>query len=258
MKKFLIAIVMALVPLTAGASSGATMPLDNIELDVTNKGSLQRGMTTFVNRCMGCHAAGYQRFERAATDLGLPPKLVEQYMIFDQQKKIGEQMTIAMQPVDAKTWFGNPPPDLSLETRLRGPDWVYTYLRSFYKDEARPWGVNNLVFPDVGMPNILESLQGTVTLRCTHEEVLHKGTASDIDPLTGKRIGGCLSVDAGTGSQTTEEFDKTVYDLVNFLAYVAEPYKADSHRIGTYVLIFLFFFFFVAYALKKEFWKDIH
>lgn len=258
MKKFLIFMVMALVPLTAGAAGGAAVPLDHIELDYTNQGSLQRGMATFVNRCLGCHTAQYQRYQRASEDLGIPPELVEGYLIFDNDKKIGEQMTNGMSVDDASIWFGNPPPDLTLETRLRGPDWVYTYLRTFYKDESRPWGVNNVVFPDVGMPNVLEDLQGTVTLRCTPEEIAHSGFSGSIDPLTGKSIGGCLSVDGGSGTLEPAEFDKVIYDLVNFMAYMAEPSKADSHRIGTYALIFLFFFFFLALALKKEYWKDIH
>lgn len=258
MKKYLIAIVMALLPMTASASGGAALPLDHIEVDYTNKGSLQRGMATFVNRCMGCHSAQYQRFERAAQDLEIPNKLVEDYLIFDKDKKIGEHMTIGMAASDAKVWFGNPPPDLTLEARLRGADWVYTYLRAFYQDPSRPWGVNNAVFKDVGMPNVLADLQGVQKLVCSHESLMHHGIEGDIDPLTGARVGGCLSHDAATGSLTAEEFDKVIYDLVNFMAYMAEPSKADSHRIGTYVLLFLFFFFFLAYALKREYWKDVH
>jgi ubiquinol-cytochrome c reductase cytochrome c1 subunit len=257
MKKSLIAIVLALVPSVVFAAGGAAMPLDHIELDRTNTASLQRGMATFVNRCMGCHSAQYQRYERSATDIGIPANLVEENLIFGD-KKIGEQMTIAMPAADAKVFFGNPPPDLTLETRLRGADWVYTYLRSFYKDSSRPWGVNNAVFKDVGMPNVLEDLQGKVSLRCSHEELLHKGTSRGIDPLTGVQKAGCLSVDKGTGALEPAEFDKVVYDLVNYMAYVAEPSRAESESLGTKVLIFLFLFFFVAFALKKEYWKDVH
>jgi len=258
MKKFVIALVMALLPLTAGAAGGAKLPLDHIELDYTNLGSLQRGMATFVNRCMGCHSAQYQRFERAAQDLEIPNKLVEEYLIFSDQKKIGDHMTIGMSANDAKVWFGNPPPDLTLEARLRGADWVYTYLRSFYADETRPWGVNNAVFKDVGMPNVLEDLQGTQQLRCSQQDLLLKGIGGEVDPLTGKPQVGCLTVDAGSGDLDQAEFDRVIYDLVNFMAYMAEPSKADAHRIGTYVLVFLFFFFFLAYALKREYWKDVH
>lgn len=254
MKKFLIAFVMAVLPLAANAAGGAGVQLDHMEVDLENKASLQRGMKTFVNNCMGCHSAKYQRYERAAQDLGIPNELVEQYLILGDQK-IGEQMTIAMSAKDASGWFGAPPPDLTLEARLRGPDWLYTYLRSFYKDESRPWGVNNVVFKDVGMPNVLEYLQGTQLNHCSPEQ-LHAETK--IDPLTGKEIGKCLTVVEGTGQLSEEEFDKVVYDLVNFLAYIGEPSKLESHRIGTYVLIFLVLFFFVAFALKKEYWKDVH
>ncbi|WP_432696327.1 cytochrome c1 [Marinobacterium sp. YM272] len=257
MKKYLIALMMVLAPVTASAAGGAGVPLDEMNVDLTNKASLQRGMANFVNNCMGCHSAQYQRFERAATDLEMPNDLVVENLIFDSEKKVGDQMTIAMPKEDAQNWFGNPPPDLTLEARLRGPDWVYTYLRSFYKDEARPWGVNNTVFPDVGMPNVLEHLQGTVINHCTPEE-MHAGGHEKVDPLTGDRIGGCMSVEPETGSMSEEEFDRYVYDLVNFMAYMAEPSKMVSGKIGTYVLIFLAILFVFAFALKKEYWKDVH
>ncbi|MGB0466366.1 MAG: cytochrome c1 [Pontibacterium sp.] len=253
MKKFLIAIVMAVLPLAANAAGGGAQ-LDHMAVDLDNKASLQRGMKTFVNNCMGCHSAQYQRFERAADDLGIPKALVEKHMIFGDQK-VGEQMTIAMSAADAANWFGNPPPDLSLEARLRGPDWIYTYLRSFYKDESRPYGVNNVVFPDVGMPNVLEHLQGVQVMNCTPEE--KAASHGKVDPLTGKSMDNCTSI-VKAGELTPEEFDQVAYDLTNFMAYIGEPYKQDSQRIGTYVLIFLFFFFFVAFALKKEFWRDVH
>lgn len=255
MKKFLIACVMAVLPLTAHAAGGK-VPLDHIDIDLTNQASLQRGMKTFVNNCMGCHSAKYQRYERAAQDLGMPNELVEEYLILGDQK-IGEQMTIAMDAKDAANWFGAPPPDLTLEARLRGSDWIYTYLRSFYKDEERPWGVNNVVFKDVGMPNVLEYLQGVQVNNCTPEQ-LAAGHQGAIDPLTNKRMGQCLTVVKDSGELSPEEFDKVVYDLVNFMTYIGEPTKLESQRIGTYVLIFLFIFFFFAFALKKEYWKDVH
>ncbi|GAA0790503.1 cytochrome c1 [Marinobacterium sediminicola] len=255
MKKFLITLMMALAPMTASAAGGAGVPLDSIDVDLTDKASLQRGMQTFVNRCMGCHEAGYQRFERAAQDLGIPNELVEEYLIFNPETKIGEHMKSAMAKQDAAGWFGAPPPDLTLEARLRGPDWIYTYLRSFYADENRPWGVNNAVFPDVGMPNVLEDLQGKVVNHCTPEELAHG--QNEIDPLTGKTMGGCLTVNEA-GSQSPEEFDKTIYDLVNFMTYMGEPSRLESERLGTKVLIFLAILFVFAFALKKEYWKDVH
>jgi ubiquinol-cytochrome c reductase cytochrome c1 subunit len=253
MKKFVIAFVMSLFPVVAMAATEG-VKLDHIEIDLENQASLQRGMQTFVNNCLGCHSAQYQRYERAANDLGMPNELVEEHLLLGDQK-IGDQMTIAMQKADAGKWFGNPPPDLTLEARLRGPDWIYTYLRSFYKDESRPWGVNNVVFADVGMPNVLEYLQGEQVNHCTPEELMH--AEKKIDPLTGQEMGGCLTI-SKAGLQSPAEFDRTIYDLVNFMAYIGEPSKLDSHRIGTKVLIFLFIFFFIAYALKKEYWRDVH
>jgi len=254
MKKYLIALMMVLLPLSVQASVEG-VHLDSIEVDLENKASLQRGMATFVNRCLGCHSADYQRYERAANDLDIPNELAEEYLLLGNQK-IGEQMKIAMDKGDAANWFGNPPPDLSLEARLRGPDWIYTYLRSFYQDDSRPWGVNNVVFKDVGMPNVLQDLQGLQINHCTHEELAEAGEGK-IDPLTNTRMSECLTV-AEKGSQSVEEFDRTVYDLTNFLAYMGEPYRLESERIGTKVLIFLFIFFLFAYALKKEYWKDVH
>ena len=233
MKKFLVAIVMAVLPLTASAA-GSKAQLDHIEVDPTNQASLQRGMQVYVNNCMGCHSLKYQRFERAAVDLGIPNELVEEHLIFGDQK-VGEQMTIAMSSADAGNWFGNPPPDLSLETRLRGPDWVYTYLRSFYKDDSRPYGVNNVVFKDVGMPHVLQNLQG---LRTMDEH-------GNLSPATG-------------GTMTEEEYDAFVRDIVNFLEYVGEPNKLEREALGYWVIGFLFILLIFSYLLKREYWKDVH
>lgn len=257
MKKFLIALVMAALPMAASAA-GSKGHLDHMDVDLHNNASLQRGMKTFVNYCLGCHSAEYQRYERAAVDLGMDPELVAEHMIFGDHK-VGEQMTISMSKSDAAKWFGNPPPDLTLEARLRGPDWLYTYLRSFYADDSRPWGVNNAVFKDVGMPNVLGSLQGVVKASCSWKDMNAHGMRGEgIDPLTNTPLNNCATVVEGTGELSPDEFDKVVYDLVNFMVYMGEPSKLDSQRIGTYVLIFLFLFFFLAYALKKEYWKDVH
>ena len=258
MKKFLIALVMVALPLTASAA-GSKGHLDHMDVDLHNNASLQRGMKTFVNYCLGCHSAEYQRYERAAIDLGMDPEVVAEHLIFGDHK-VGEQMTIAMTKADSGKWFGNPPPDLTLEARLRGADWLYTYLRSFYADDSRPWGVNNAVFKDVGMPNVLGPLQGVVEASCDWEYMNKHGLngSAGIDPLTNTPLNKCTTVVDGSGQLSPEEFDKVVYDLVNFMVYMGEPWQLQSQRIGTYVLIFLFLFFFLAYALKKEFWKDIH
>ncbi|EXJ11693.1 MULTISPECIES: cytochrome c1 [Nitrincola] len=257
MKKFLFALLMVCLPAVVQAAASA-YPTDSMKPDLRDQASLQRGMALYVNRCMGCHSMEFQRFERTADDIGLPHDLVEEYLIRGDLK-IHDQMTIAMSKTDAAGWFGAPPPDLTLEARLRGTDWLYTYLRTFYRDDSRPWGVNNALFKDVGMPNVLEDLQGVVINNCTSEELEARGGFSGtLDPLTGTRSGQCLTVQAGTGSMSPAEFDQAIYDLVNFMAYVGEPSRLQSERIGTYVLIFLAIFTFFAYLLKREYWRDIH
>ncbi len=235
MKKLFIAILFAALPMSVMAA-GAKVPLDAFEANLDDKQSLQNGMELFVENCMGCHSAQYQRYERAADDLGMDKAYVEENLIVGDQK-IGQQMTIAMTTDDAQTWFGAPPPDLTLATRVRGADWVYTYLRSFYVDDSRPWGVNNKVFKDVGMPNVLAGLQGVQVCKGEHCEELELKSA---------------------GTMSAQDFDKAMYDLTNFMAYMSEPSKMVSGTIGMYVLIFLAILFVFAYALKKEFWKDIH
>lgn len=258
MNKFTITLVMMLFPLMVNASGGSSH-MESMTPNLHDKASLQRGMRTFVNYCMGCHSAKYQRYERTAVDLGIDPELVKQNMIFDDTK-VGNHMTNSMSAEDGGKWFGNPPPDLTLEARLRGPDWLYTYLKSFYTDKSRPWGVNNALFKDVGMPNVLGALQGEVVSHCSWEEMHAHGMEGEveIDPLTNTVISSCSNIVKGTGELSPEEFDKLVYDLVNFMEYIGEPSKLDSHRIGTYVLIFLVFFFFISYLLKKEYWRDVH
>jgi len=258
MKKYLFALLMVCLPVVALAAGGATYPMDAFKADLKDQESLQRGMGLFVNRCMGCHSMEFQRFTRTGADIGIPDDLMEEYLILGDHG-INDQMTISMDKVDAATWFGIAPPDLSLTARLRGGEWIYNYLRTFYRDDAAPFGVNNPVFPDVGMPNVLEDLRGVVVNHCTHEELLaHGGFTGTLDPLTGNRSGQCLQVQPGTGSMTTAEFDQAIYDLTNFMTYVGEPSKLQAHRIGTYVLIFLAIFTFVAYLLKREYWRDIH
>jgi ubiquinol-cytochrome c reductase cytochrome c1 subunit len=148
---------------------------------------------------------------------------------------------------DAAKWFGIAPPDLTLEARLRSPDWIYTYLRSFHIDESRPFGVNNTVYKDVGMPHVLENLQGVSTLTVS-KELDGEGKEHDVSTLS----------PAMGGSLTAEEYDVVIRDLTNFLEYVGEPNKLERKALGYWVLAFLFFFFIIAYFLKKEYWKDVH
>lgn len=234
--------------------------MDHVDIDLKDKASLQDGARTFVNYCMGCHSAKYQRYERVAKDLGIPEGLMLDNLVFTGAK-IGEHMSIGMRPEDAKVWFGAAPPDLTLVARVRGNDWLYTYLRTFYEDPARPWGVNNKAFPNVGMPNVLVGLQGRQVLGCKQVPVVEHGK-KQYDPLTGTPITheACdqLTILPNTGTLNEAEFDEKVRNLVGFLAYSANPVKLESHRIGVYVLLYLAFFFVFAYLLKREFWKDVH
>lgn len=259
MKKLFAALMFSVLPLTAMAA-GPAIPLDKVDIDLTDKAALQDGLKTFTNYCMGCHSAKFQRYERVANDLGIPEEVMMENIVFTDAK-IGDHMKIGMQPADAKVWFGAAPPDLTLVARVRGTDWLYTYLRTFYEDPSRPLGANNLVFPNVGMPNVLSDLQGRQVMGCKQVQVVENGKKV-FDPLTGTPVTeeACdqLTIVPGTGKQTEAEFDETVKNLVTFLAYSANPVKLESQRIGTYVLLFLAFFFVVAYLLKREYWKDVH
>jgi len=241
-------------------ASDAGVVLDKVAIDLTDKAALQDGARTFANYCMGCHSAKFQRYERVANDLGIPDELMLENLVFTGAK-IGDHMKIGMTEADAKVWFGAAPPDLTLVARVRGTDWLYSYLRSFYEDPARPWGVNNRIFPNVGMPNVLTDLQGRQVLGCKQVQIVQDGK-KQVDPLTGTPLTheACdqLVVLPNTGSQSEAEFNETVKNLVTFLAYSANPVKLQSQRIGTYVLLFLAFFFVFAYLLKREYWKDVH
>ncbi len=266
--KFLAAIVlvglMAFLPLKAvGAEAQfdcGTIACDEFSPALHDKASLQRGAKYYMNYCMGCHSLKYARYERTAIDLGIPLPLAEQNLIFDQTK-IGELMHNAMPVPLAKKWFGAPPPDLTLISRARSPEYIYTYLRNFYRDDspARPWGVNNRVFPDVAMPHVLIELQGLP--ECAPGPVLAHNGGIKRDPLTGEDLlenpCGRFKI-AQAGSMTVEEFDTAMADLTSFLAYVAEPMALERKRMGIYVLLFLAFFGVFAYLLNREYWKDVH
>ena len=260
MKKQIFALIFAVLPAFAMAQAALEYPNDPVVVDLKDKAALQDGAKTFANYCMGCHSAKFQRYERVATDLGIPEELMLENLVFTGAK-IGEHMKIGMQPEDAKVWFGAAPPDLTLVARVRGADWLYTYLRTFYEDPTRPWGVNNKAFPAVGMPNVLADLQGRQVIGCKQVQVV-EGGKKQFDPLTGTPITheDChqLTVVPKTGTLTTEQFDEKVKNLVTFLAYSANPVKLESQRIGTYVLLYLAFFFVFAYLLKREYWKDVH
>ncbi len=256
MKKQLFALLFALLPVSAmAAGGGASLPY-SMEPDLHDKASLQNGMKLYVNYCMGCHSLEHQRFSRAASDLDIPRELVEDNLIFSPDLGFNDQMHIAMQGDDAENWFGAAPPDLTLEARLRGTDWIYSYLLSFYQDASRPTGVNNAVFDLVAMPNVLEPLQGVQEKVCAATDQHVEGQSPD--PLTGKYQSCNVLRVTQPGEMEPDEFKEAVYDLTNFLAYVGEPSKLKAQALAPKVLIFIFLLGILCYFLKREYWRDIH
>ena len=236
MKKILTALLFA--PVLAFAS-GATLHLDRAPDRANDKAALQHGAKLFVNYCLNCHSASYMRYNRLA-DIGLTEAQIVDNLMFTADK-VGEPMRIAMQRADAKVWFGAAPPDLTVIARARasefgsGADWLYTYLHTFYRDENRPTGWNNVVFENVGMPHVLWELQGEQIMGPDHKLVLAK-----------------------PGKLKPQQYDAAVADLVGFLNYMGEPMGEFRKQLGVVVLIFLAVTFVFAYALKREYWKDIH
>ena len=235
MRKFLIALLM---PLLSLASEGE-FTLDKAPDRSGNPPALQNGAKLFVNYCLNCHSASYMRYNRLK-DIGLSDKQIEDNLMFTADK-VGELMRVAMQRQDAKVMFGVAPPDLTLIARAKagemgsGPDWLYTYLRGFYRDDSRPTGWNNTLSPNVAMPHVLWELQGEQVMGEEHELMLEK-----------------------KGKMSKEEYDMAVGDLVGFLTYMGEPVAGYRKSLGMLVLVGLVVLFSFAYALKKEYWKDVH
>jgi ubiquinol-cytochrome c reductase cytochrome c1 subunit len=256
--------VIALLALMASSlsfASGGGAHLDEHKTDLTDTASLQRGAQTFMNYCMGCHSLEHARVNRTARDLSIPEALMQENLNLTN-KSFGDLMTIAMRKEDSKKWFGATPPDLTVVARVRGGsgDWLYTYLRSFYEDTSRPWGVNNTAFKDVGMPHVLAGLQGVQKKGCAP-------VSTGYDSLTGTEImvDSCELAEpkevlylAEEGQLTPKEYDNLVFDLVNFLVYISEPVALERERLGWWVLLFLVIFLVPVYLLNKEYWKDIH
>lgn len=237
LKNFLF--LLAAAPVLAFAST--TVHLDKAPVNVADQESLQRGARMFVNYCLNCHSAGSMRYSRLQ-DLGLTEDQIKDNLMFAAEKP-GETMRVGMSKSDGKTWFGATPPDLSVIARSRGADWLYTYLRGFYRDETRATGWNNTVFDKVGMPHVLWNLQGEMVPVMKKE-----GEHEVIERLELVK----------PGSVTLAEYDAMVGDLVNYLVWMGEPAQLQRKQLGLIVLAFLAVFFVVAYYLKKEFWKDIH
>jgi len=257
MRKLVLSLLLAALPVVTYAASEGPK-LDSVKIDLNDQPSLQRGARIFVNYCLSCHSASYMRYDRMGHDLGISDELVKENLLFAADK-VGDRMKAAMPSADAKDWFGVAPPDLTLEARYRGPDWIYTYMRSFYRDPTSVSGWNNIVFPHVAMPFVLYEWQGEQravfrTKKIVDHEVEN---GKPVDKVTEEQVFDHFEL-TKPGTMTPQQYDRAIRDLTNFMAYMGEPAKLERTRIGVYVLIFLAVFFVLAYLLKKEYWKDIH
>jgi ubiquinol-cytochrome c reductase cytochrome c1 subunit len=249
--------------------------------DSTNQASLQRGARNFMNYCSGCHGMKHLRYNRLATDLGIPEDLLKKNLMFTSDK-VGDHILTAIPEAQAAQWFGQAPPDLTLSVRQRGADWVYSYLMSFYLDPKRPSGVNNTVLPNAAMPHVLWELQGWQVKKGEHpaearppeggeqpapgtpspekEHVPPGGHTADIakpEGHSGSHHGSPFEL-VQPGTLSEEEYQKWVTDLVNFMDYAAEPGKRDRIALGVKVMAYLLVLLVLTYLLKTEYWKDVH
>jgi len=243
MNKYLL-ILFLLLPGSIFASSEGPA-LERAPIDPRDAASLQRGARVFVNHCLSCHSAEFMRY-KGMEALGLTPDEIRENLIFTDAK-VGDLMKISMRRQDAKAWFGAAPPDLSVIARSRGPDWLYGYLRTFYRDDSTLTGWNNLVFPNVGMPNVLWQLQGEQGVKVEEKTDAH-----------GQKVEHKELVLAAKGSMTPVEYDQAIADLVNYLVFIGEPTRAKRIQVGIIALFLLSVLFAFAYWLKKEYWKDVH
>lgn len=255
--KFLKVFVVGMMLGTVGTASAATetkLLFDMPNVDLRDKASLQRGARTFMNYCSGCHGLEHLRYEQMARGIGLVDaegRVMENVMkanLLFTADRVGDLMQTAMTKPQSAEWFGIKVPDLSLITKSRGSDWVYNYLLAFYPDASRPFGMNNAVFPDVAMPNVLVDVQGV------QEPILHViGYDDDNRPIT-ETVGFEL---VEPGELTPPEFQQMIYDLTNFMVFASDPKKLQRERIGGLVIIFLVIFTAFAYMLKREYWKEV-
>lgn len=257
-KKFLAALMLAAPVSVALAAGGGHYP--KVDIDLGDQVGLQRGAQIFTNYCLSCHSASGMRFNRL-TDLGLSEEQIKKNMMFTTDK-VGDTMQTAMDPADAKKWFGAAPPDLTLIARSRGADYLYAYLRGFYKDPTRPSGWNNTVFDKVGMPHPLWEQQGVkvVELDDKGQPVWVENPETGVlEPKLYWESTGLHSRRLPDGKVIEKEFDNHVRDLVSFMVYMGEPAQIQRKQIGYVVLMFLLAVLLpLAYFLKKEYWKDVH
>ncbi|MEJ2515149.1 MAG: cytochrome c1 [Gammaproteobacteria bacterium] len=243
-KRVLFAVAVLAMPGMAGAAGGGD--LEHANINVANEASLQRGARYFVNYCLGCHSLKYVRYNRLGEDLGLTEDQVIENLMFSGER-IHDTMTIAMPADDAKRWFGQPPPDLSLTARSRGEDWIYTFLKSFYRDPSKPTGTNNRVLAGASMPHVLWELQGV-------QEAIYR-TETGPEGETHEVFEGFEL--AEPGALPPEEYDAVVRDITTFLSWAGEPMQLERQSLGIKVLLFLVVFFVFAWLYYKELWKDV-
>ncbi|MBX3618038.1 cytochrome c1 [Nitrosomonas sp.] len=236
MKLTIALLILCMAPFSNAFAAESSVPLDRAPVDITDNASLQRGAESFVNYCLTCHGASYMRYNRHR-DIGLTNEEILGKLVFTGQK-VGDLMQSAMRKKEGQEWFGMVPPDLSVIARSRGADWLYTYLRTFYRDDDTATGWNNLVFDRVAMPHVLYQLQG-------EQRLVAKGDQKS------------LVLDK-PGQMSGADFDKFAGDLVNYLVYLGEPHANARKELGIQVMIFLLGMLALSYALKKEYWKDIH
>ena len=244
MKKVKILIFIFLLAPIAVFAAEPGMPLDKAPINTSDNESLQRGAEAFVNSCLSCHGASYMRYNRHV-DLGYNESEILDKLVLTDQKS-GDLMLSAMREKEGEEWFGVAAPDLSVTARARGANWLYTYLRAFYRDDGTVSGWNNLVFDRVAMPHVLWQLQG--------EQVLVVETAGE-----GKKAEEVKKLQLEVpGTLTVSEYDQYVADLVNYMVYLSEPVANYRKELGIYVMLFLLFMLGLTYALKREYWRDIH
>ena len=233
MKKFIAILISLLVSFHSGValSADGSYNLDKAKINLDDEQSLQRGARNFINYCLNCHSANYMRYNRLA-DIGLSDDVIKENLLFTADKT-GDLMDISMDSSEAKKWFGANPPNLTVTARSRGKDWIYSYLRTFYVDESRELGWNNLVYPNAAMPHVLWELQGVQNLEDNKLKLTKSGLLS------------------------AEEYDQFVLDTTNYMVFMSEPAKMVRHKIGYYVIGFLLILLILVINLKKEFWKDI-
>ena len=236
---------------TGEAPRGADWQSWHADTDVTDMPSVQRGARNFVSYCLGCHSLKYQRWSRLGTDLSIPTDLLQKDLL-PPGDKVTDYILTSMPAKDAETWFGKTPPDLSLMARARGRNYLYQFLKTYYVDPTRQTGANNLRLPSTAMPHVLSELEGLK--RAVFRDVMRKGEGGQ---FTHEPVFDHFETLA-PGRLSATEYDGFVRDTVNFLDYVSEPTQASRRALGVWVVLFLLVFTWLAWLVKREYWKDVH